>query len=391
MNLTLILAHFDRLAEAPEAIPHLRQFILDVAFRGKLLPQRSKDGTGEDLLKAIRSAYPSDRKFAGRNNDGKPLLDPLNCPGITETPPSWRWSYLDFICEQISDVDHKMPKAVNDGVPFISARDLKDDGSIDFANAKRISEDDYQRLSRKVQLRRGDIVYSRIGTIGKARLVTSDVRFIISYSCCLVRPLKGHLDVRYVQHFLESRLALNQARNSTKSIGVPDLGLGEIKLFKIPLPPLAEQERIVAKVDELMAFCDRLEAAQAERECRRDRLIRASLHRLNQPAGDGDAQAFRDHARFTLDHLPSLTTRAEHIPQLRQTILILAVLGKLVEQDPGDEPAPSFGVPDGADKEDRLQLSLPSGWGWRESNTSRNADWERCWIKQRTQGSHIRI
>ena len=105
---------------------------------------------------------------------------------------------------------------------------------------------------------------------------------------------------------------------------------------RLPLPPLAEQHRIVAKVDELMALCDRLEAAQAERESRRDKLAAASLHRLNNGA---DADEFREHARFHLHHLPRLTTRPEHIQQLRQTILNLAVRGKLVPQDPNDEPA----------------------------------------------------
>ena len=102
-------------------------------------------------------------------------------------------------------------------------------------------------------------------------------------------------------------------------------------------PPLAEQSRIVAKVDELMALCDKLEAAQVERESRRDRLVRASLNRLNQPSDD--AASLRDHARFTLDNLPRLTARPEHVPQLRQTILNLAVRGKLVPQDLNDEPA----------------------------------------------------
>ena len=85
-----------------------------------------------------------------------------------------------------------------------------------------------------------------------------------------------------------------------------------------------------------MALCDRLEAAQAERESRRDRLAAASLRRLNNGA---DADDFREHARFHLRHLPRLTTRPDHIQQLRQTILNLAVRGKLVPQDPNDEPA----------------------------------------------------
>jgi type I restriction enzyme, S subunit len=103
--------------------------------------------------------------------------------------------------------------------------------------------------------------------------------------------------------------------------------------MKIPLSPIPEQHRIVAKVDELMALCDRLEAAQAERESRRDRVAAASLHRLNNGA---DHEEFREHARFHLRHLPRLTTRVEHIQKLRDTILQLAVTGKLSEQRPND-------------------------------------------------------
>lgn len=104
----------------------------------------------------------------------------------------------------------------------------------------------------------------------------------------------------------------------------------------VALPPLAEQHRIVAKVDELMALCDRLETAQTERESRRDRLVASSLHHLNNGT---NADAFQEHARFYFNHLPRLTTRPDHIKQLRQTILNLAVRGKLVPQDPTDEPA----------------------------------------------------
>jgi type I restriction enzyme S subunit len=105
----------------------------------------------------------------------------------------------------------------------------------------------------------------------------------------------------------------------------------------LPLPPLAEQHRIVAKVDELMALCDQLEAATAEREQCRDSLVAASLQGLNQP--DEEEETFREHARFTFAILPRITTRAAHIKQLRQTILRLAVRGKLLSQDPSDEAA----------------------------------------------------
>ena len=104
-----------------------------------------------------------------------------------------------------------------------------------------------------------------------------------------------------------------------------------------PLPPLAEQYRIVAKVDELMALCDRLEAARIEREATRNRMTTASLARLNTP--DLDPATFQNHAAFALNNLTPLTTRPDQIKALRQTILNLAVRGKLVPQDPNDAPA----------------------------------------------------
>jgi type I restriction enzyme S subunit len=146
------------------------------------------------------------------------------------------------------------------------------------------------------------------------------------------------------------------------------------------IPPLAEQQRIVAKVDELMALCDRLEAAQAERESRRDRLVRSSLNRLNNGA---DSDAFRSHARFYFNHLPRLTTKPEHIQQLRQTILNLAVRGRLVPQDQKDEPVATLlqridqertlvAKEDRRADADQMELlaaeclwDVPPNWDWR--------------------------
>ena len=98
-----------------------------------------------------------------------------------------------------------------------------------------------------------------------------------------------------------------------------------------------EQHRIVAKVDELMALCDQLEAARTERETTRNRLAAASLARLNAP--DPDPTTFQNHAAFALENLTPLTTRPDQLKALRQTILNLAICGKLVEQDSNDEPA----------------------------------------------------
>ena len=148
-----------------------------------------------------------------------------------------------------------------------------------------------------------------------------------------------------------------------------------------PLPPLAEQHRIVAKVDELMALCDRLEAARAEREATRDRLATASLARLNTP--DPDPATFQHDVAFALNNLAPLTTRPDQIKALRQTILNLAVRGKLVPQDPNDEPASKLlkriaverndlvaqkilrrEKPLAAIDADEPPFKVPSGWEW---------------------------
>jgi type I restriction enzyme S subunit len=184
-------------------------------------------------------------------------------------------------------------------------------------------------------------------------------------------------------------------------------GLPKNRMDKIPfpLPPLAEQNRIVAKVDELMELCDRLQAAQTEREQNRDRLVAASLHRLNRSTDDEAAnspEAQREHARFIFNHLPHLTTRPEHIKQLRQTILNLAVRGKLVLQDPNDEPASELLKRMATEKqalfrngkipkpkssinitEDEKQFLLPKGWVWArvwdiaQLITSGSRDWAK--------------
>jgi len=125
----------------------------------------------------------------------------------------------------------------------------------------------------------------------------------------------------------------------------PKMNQAKMNSIQIALPPEIEQHRIVTKVDELMALCDQLEVAKNERELVRDRLVVASLDGLTPRRQDaketeaslGSLASWRE--PLFLDHLPRLTTRPEHIKQLRQTILNLAVRGRLVPQDPNDEPA----------------------------------------------------
>ena len=154
-----------------------------------------------------------------------------------------------------------------------------------------------------------------------------------------------------------------------------------------------------------MALCDRLEKARAEREATRDRLSASSLVRLDAP--DPDPMVFRNHAAFALEHLTPLTTRRDQIKALRQTILNLAVRGKLVAQDPNDEPASRLleritkekarlvtlrGI--GREKplppisDDQTELEIPNGWSWCRLGslskfvTSGSRDWAKYYSQE---------
>ena len=293
----------------------LRQKILDLAIRGKLVPQDPNDEPASVLLERIRQQKqqmvkegklkPKDIKndsviFVGEDNlhyekfaNGSVKCIEDEIP--FDLPDGWAWSRLTSICSLISDIDHKMPKAVDDGVLFLSAKDLLDDGTINYTDdVKMISEEDFLRLSRKALPQKNDIVYSRIGAcLGKARVVTKDIRFIVSYSCCTIRPVI--IDSTFLALILDGDFVLDQAKEGTQSVGVPDLGMTSIKQFLIPIPPLVEQQRI-------------------------DKRLQYALNIVQQ------ISAGRDDLSLV-------------VSQAKSKILDLAIRGKLVPQDPNDEPA----------------------------------------------------
>jgi type I restriction enzyme S subunit len=337
MNPERLLAHFDRLAEAPDAIPRLRRFILDLAVRGKLVEQDPTDEPAAELLKRIEEEKARLVKIGEIKN--RKISAREGAESLASTCPfGWELSNLGEVALKITDGAHKTPTYVEKGVPFVSVKDFSG-GRLDLSSTRFIPESEHAILYQRCDPRRGDILLGRIGTLGKAVLVDTDVEFSLFVSVGLIRFDHENINPEFFRFLLNSPLV--EAEFDRIKIGggthTNKLNLGDLHTIALPLPPLPEQHRIVAKVDELMALCEQLEAAQAEREQGRGRLLAASLQRLNQPAED--AETFRQHARFALDHLPRLTTRPEQIKPLRQTILNLAVRGRLVAQDPNDEPA----------------------------------------------------
>jgi type I restriction enzyme S subunit len=335
MNAERLMQHYERIAEAPDAIARLRQFILDLAVRGKLVPQEPNDEPASDLLKRIemeKVRLVKAGEIKARSISARDRAEPITF----DCPRGWVLTNLGKLSLKITDGAHQTPTYVDQGVPFISVKDFSG-GRLDLSSTRYIPQEEHRVLYQRCDPRRGDILIGRIGTLGKAVIVDTDIEFSLFVSVGLIRFDQRSINPTFFRQLLNSpfvaaefeRIKIGGGTHTNK------LNLGDLHTVALPLPPLAEQHRIVAKIDELMGLCDRLEAARAEREAKRDRLTAASLARLNTP----DPETFEADVRFTLGSLPSLTTRPDQVKALRQTILNLAVYGKLVPQDPSDEPA----------------------------------------------------
>ncbi len=374
MNNERLLAHYEKIADAPDAIARLRRFILDLAVRGKLVPQDASDEPASGLLKRIV-------KEKARLVKAGEFRDRLALPVVGEddtpfnVPATWLWvrfsSIVNFSAGRTPS--RHDPSFWNTGDhAWVSIADMED-GQVIAATKETVSERARERVFGSEPEAPGTIIMSFKLTIGKiARL---GVPAFHNEAIISIQPHLAELDA-YLFKVLPQFARQGDTKGAVKGL---TLNRDSISNILLPFPPIAEQHRIVAKVDELMGLCGRLEAARAGREGVRDRLAAASLARLNV----ADPKTFQTDARFALDALPALTTRPDQIKALRQTILNLAVRGKLVPQDPNDEPASE--LPKRIRKEraelvktkeirreaplepisdTELPFEVPSGWVW---------------------------
>jgi type I restriction enzyme S subunit len=322
MNAARLLEHFDRISDASDAVPRLRRFVLDLAVRGGLSAPVNND-------KPVSIA---DAK--GRAPQAKAVDLPVDALPFT-VPAAWRWAYLT----EIANVSYGFAFASSKfngsqkGMPLIRIRDIAN------LDTEAYFDGDYEE---QYIVRKGDYVVGMDGSFNVRRWKGSDALL----NQRVLRINDWHQDALDAWCQIPLQMILDHVHGQTSQTTVKHLSAKQMNGVRIPLPPLAEQQRIVAKVDELMALCDRLEAAQVERESRRNRLVAASLARVTQPAAADDASDARA-AGFHLDHFARLTTRPEHVKHLRQTILNLAVRGRLVPQDPADDSAAFLIAADG--------------------------------------------
>ncbi|NLS07657.1 restriction endonuclease subunit S [Rhizobium sp. P32RR-XVIII] len=332
MNAERLLQYYKTIADAPDAIARLRRFVLDLAVRGKLVPQDSADEPASELLRRIAEEKARLVEFGSRRAD-KPVKQSFKKANRYRLPALWQWVDLQALCLSITDGDHLPPPKADEGVPFLVIGDVRSK-KINYGCDRYVGRAYYEKLDVIRRPRKGDILYTLVGSFGIPVPVEEDREFCVQRHIGILRPY-GSLSGQFLTYTLESDLVLGQAGAFATGIAQKTVPLAGLRAIQIPLPPLAEQHRIVTKVDELMALCDQLEGARATRETTRDRLAAASLARLNSP----DSATFQDDARFALEAMPALTARPDQVKQLRQTIFNLAVRGKLVPQNPTDRPA----------------------------------------------------
>ena len=329
MNAERLLAHYEQIADASDAIARLRRFILDLAVRGKLVSQNPSDEPAAELLKRIATEKSRLVKVGE-------IKAPKAIPALSETPfpiPAiWRWSQLAEI--GVLSPRNEAPDTLEASfVPMLLI-------SAEYGIMNEHEVRPWGEIKKGyTHFAEGDVGLAKITPCfenGKSTVFRNLTGGVGSGTTELhiVRPLFVNQDFILLflksPHFIETGIP-----KMTGTAGQKRVPTEYFSHSPFPLPPLAEQHRIVAKVDELMALCDRLAAARAVREAMRDRLAAACFARLNASG----PETIQTDARFVLDALPALTTRPDHIKQLRQTILILGVGGKLVPQDASDEPA----------------------------------------------------
>lgn len=328
MTLSTFLQKFDLFADTPDAVEKLRELVLNLAVQGKLVSQDPNDETADVLFRRIdaeREQLVSTKQFRPRE-----LLGPLAKEDWPfSIPESWQWHRLADLCFLITDGAHHTPTYLPSGVPFLSVKDVSG-GEIDFSNTRFISEEAHIELCKRCRPERGDILFTKVGTTGIAVTVEDSREFSIFVSLALLKFSQINLDRKYLKYMLNSPFVRKQSADNTQGIGNKNLVLRLINQFSVPLPPLAEQKRIAARVDELMTLCDQLKAQEQERETRHAALAQASLARF----ADAPTPA-------NLHHLfhPSYDLAPA---DLRRSILSLAVQGKLVSQDPSDDPVGSL-------------------------------------------------
>lgn len=373
-------------------IKKLRGLILELAVRGKLVPQDPRDEPASTQLDKmaesqarliVEGVIKTQPQLAEIEDEKKPF----------EIPDRWVWLRLGELgYTQTGGTPSKTnPSNFGNDIPFIKPGDIYPN-YVDYGN---------EGLSHEGQLELGRIAPANsilmvcIGTIGKCNSIDRPCAFNQQInSITPYIPITGYLLKAISSNYFQSE-AWQQSSSTTIAI----LNKGKWNDIIVPIPPIREQHRIVAKVDELMAMCDQLEQRQTDNIEAHQTLVENLLGTLTNVESQ---QELNDAWNRIADHFDTLFTTEQSIDQFKQTILQLAVMGKLVPQDPSDEPASVLLEKVTAEKQrlikakeiqqarklpainaDAMPFRLPTKWQWAhvwdvaKVITSGSRDWAK--------------
>ncbi|MCB9508127.1 MAG: restriction endonuclease subunit S, partial [Myxococcales bacterium] len=315
-----LIAAFETLADAPDGVTRLRELVLQLAVRGKLVPQDPKDEPASVLLERI-AAETTRLVKEGKSRKSTPLPPIVTSDVPYEVPSGWEWARFATIARIASNL--VKPDAYP-AWPHIAPNHI-DKGTGRLLPFGTVAEDAV--TSSKHRFFAGQILYSKIRpNLSKAVLVDFD-----GLCSADMYPLDALIAARYLHLFILSPPFIDVVTQDDNRLAMPKVNQEQLSLLAVPVPPLAEQHRIVARVDELMGLLDRLEAARDARDATRVALRDAALAELRDA---DDAETVQVAWARIAEHMDDLFTHPDDVAPLRQTILQLAVRGRLVPQDP---------------------------------------------------------
>ncbi len=361
MKLETFLEKFDQFADAPNAVAKLREFGLHLATHGKLVEQSQEDEPASNLIEQITKHF----KLLRNNGElGGLPVEPLETEGLPDLPSTWQWVRLGNVA-QYGSPDKIESADIPSDAWLLDLEDIEKDTS---RLLQRKAFRDSPSKSTKTAFAVDDVLYGKLRPYLNKVLVADAP----GYCTTEIVPIRtfGFVNPSYLRYALKRPEFLAYANSKSYGMNLPRLGTEDARRAALPLPPLAEQKRIVAKVDELMALCDRLEAQLQERDTQQAALARASLARFAEAPTPANLN-FLFHDSFTIE--PA---------DLRKAIRTLAIQGKLaleklydgVEMQIGTIPpdrykrvsgtGSSTPAPNSSDNNSEAPWAIPDSWRW---------------------------
>ena len=267
-NLELVFSNFDKVIRSKEDIKDIRNLILSLAIKGKLVEQNSEDEPASELLTRIKEE--KERLIKEKVIKKEKELPKIEKDEIPfEIPKSWEWVRLKEVLD-VRDGTHDTPKYVTKGIPLITSKNIFN-GELNFENLNYITEEEHKRISLRSKVEKGDILFAMIGSIGNPVIVNVDREFSIKNVALFKYYLKNVIKEKFLLIFL--KLAQNDMLNKASGGVQKFVSLNFLRNYLFTLPPLAEQQRIVERVEKLMSICDMLEEKIVESERVSEKLL----------------------------------------------------------------------------------------------------------------------